>query len=277
MVARDRVGFKSVRGTITPEIIAGRPPSGANQIALGAATLDELGKKVGDRSWPGPDGSHDYRVVGRAVFPKLDEPQPLANGALSTRAGLERLLSERDTHNGSAYLIVRTVAGRYPRPSNTESATIPDVERPFGPTVPVEVDRLRRVDWLPATSRCFWRSCTACSRTCARHQCSTDAGRELAVLKTLGFDRRQVRATVVWQATTLATVGLVLGIPMGVLVGALVWRQVASGLGVVTTAPLPVLALIAIVPCVLVAVNVIAFLPARGAARTRPAVALRAE
>ena len=90
-----------------------------------------------------------------------------------------------------------------------------------------------------------------------------DAGRELAVLKTLGFDRRQVRAAVAWQATTLATVGLVLGIPMGVLVGALVWRQVASGLGVVTTAPLPALALIAIVPCVLVAVNVIAFLPAR--------------
>ena len=43
--------------------------------------------------------------------------------------------------------------------------------------------------------------------------------RELAVLKTLGFSRRQVRATVAWQASTVAAVGLVVGIPLGLLVG----------------------------------------------------------
>ena len=65
-----------------PEIIAGHAPNGPNQIALGTATLNELNKTIGDTvHGEGPDGTHDYRIVGRAVFPRLDSPQPLANGA----------------------------------------------------------------------------------------------------------------------------------------------------------------------------------------------------
>ena len=86
--------------------------------------------------------------------------------------------------------------------------------------------------------------------------------RELAVLKTLGFDRHQIRATVAWQATTIATAGLIVGIPAGVIIGSLVWRQVANGLGISTTPAVPALALILVIPCALAAVNVIAFFPA---------------
>jgi ABC-type antimicrobial peptide transport system permease subunit len=97
------------------------------------------------------------------------------------------------------------------------------------------------------------------------------------VLKTLGFDRRQIRATVAWQATTLAAVGLVIGIPAGVVVGKVVWGVVAHGLGVSTAAVIPGLAVLFIIPVVLAALNLIAFFPARAAAQTRPAVALRSE
>jgi ABC-type lipoprotein release transport system permease subunit len=101
--------------------------------------------------------------------------------------------------------------------------------------------------------------------------------RELAVLKTLGFDRRQVRSTVAWQASTLACIGLVLGIPAGLFVGAAVWRPVADGLGVTSSPPFPALAVMLVVPAAFAATNLLAFLPARAAARIRPAVALRAE
>jgi len=101
--------------------------------------------------------------------------------------------------------------------------------------------------------------------------------RELAVLKTLGFDRAQIGATVAWQASTLATVGLVVGIPVGLLAGHLVWRQAADGLGVSTTAVTPTLAVLITAACALAAANLIAFFPARAAARTRPGVALRSE
>jgi ABC-type lipoprotein release transport system permease subunit len=100
---------------------------------------------------------------------------------------------------------------------------------------------------------------------------------DLALLKTLGFNRSQVRATVAWQATTLATIGLVVGIPGGVIVGRIAWGLVADGLGVATTVAIPTLALLVTVLGALVLVNLIAYFPARSAARTRPAVALRTE
>jgi hypothetical protein len=72
-------------------------------------------------------------------------------------------------------------------------------------------------------------------------------------------------------------VGLVLGIPIGVVIGRVVWNLVANGLGVSPEVVTPVLELLLTVPCVLLLVNLIAFFPARAAARTRPAVILRSQ
>ncbi len=56
--------------------------------------------------------------------------------------------------------------------------------------------------------------------------------RDLAVLKTLGFVRRQVSATVAWQATTLAGIALVIGLPVGAVVGRWAWTIFANAIGV---------------------------------------------
>ena len=101
--------------------------------------------------------------------------------------------------------------------------------------------------------------------------------RDLAVLKTLGFDRRQVRVTVAWHATTVAAIGLLVGIPLGMAVGRFVWRAVADELGVSAEPTWPVLAIALLVPAAVLAVNLVAAVPARRAARTRPAVVLRSE
>lgn len=42
---------------------------------------------------------------------------------------------------------------------------------------------------------------------------------ELAVLKTLGFTRRQLAATVAWQSTVAVAIGAVIGAPLGVVLG----------------------------------------------------------
>jgi ABC-type antimicrobial peptide transport system permease subunit len=47
--------------------------------------------------------------------------------------------------------------------------------------------------------------------------------RELAVLAALGFTSRDVGRTVVWQATTTMLVGLVIGVPVGIVVGRRLW------------------------------------------------------
>jgi ABC-type antimicrobial peptide transport system permease subunit len=271
-------GFTSFRGTIVPEIVAGRSPTGPDEIALGAASLDELSKRIGDTvHGEGPDGSHTFRIVGRAVFPKLDSPQPLANGAALTGAGLEALVTHTDLNNGSFYVVGRVAPGAQFTDVERRVAAVSGVERPFGPSVPVEVDRLRQVNWLPATLAVLL---AVLALVAVGHTLITSVRRhrrDLAILNTLGFDRRQMRATVAWQATTLATIGLVVGIPAGMIIGGLVWRQVAKGLGVSTTPTIAVVALLLILPCALAAVNLIAFFPARAAARTRPAVALQTE
>ena len=65
--------------------------------------------------------------------------------------------------------------------------------------------------------------------------------RDLAILKTLGFERRDVRATVAWQATTVAAIGLLVGLPLGVLLGRFAWNIFATELGVVSEPVAPAL------------------------------------
>jgi ABC-type antimicrobial peptide transport system permease subunit len=139
------------------------------------------------------------------------------------------------------------------------------------------LDRLGQVNWLPATLAALLAMLALLAVGHAIVTSVRRRRRELAVLKALGFDRRQTGATVVWQASTLATVGLIVGIPVGLIIGRLVWHRVADSLGVSTAPTIPKLALLLTVACALAAVNLIAFLPARAAARTRPAVALRSE
>ena len=101
--------------------------------------------------------------------------------------------------------------------------------------------------------------------------------REVGLLKSLGFLRRQVAFTLAWQTTTVALVGVVVGVPAGVAVGRLVWRVFADHLGVV---PVPVVAgwVIATVALgTLVVANLLALGPALVAARSRPATLLRTE
>jgi hypothetical protein len=101
--------------------------------------------------------------------------------------------------------------------------------------------------------------------------------RELAILKTLGFDRRQVIATVAWQATTYAAVGIVVGLPLGVAAGRWAWTIFARELGVVPDPITPVPLLVLVVPAAVALANLVAVIPARMAARTRPAAVLAAE
>jgi predicted MFS family arabinose efflux permease len=54
-------------------------------------------------------------------------------------------------------------------------------------------------------------------------------------LKVLGFVNRRA-AAVSWQVTTLALVGIVIGVPLGLAVGQEVGRTVASEVGVVPVA-----------------------------------------
>ncbi|HLM97059.1 MAG TPA: FtsX-like permease family protein, partial [Acidimicrobiales bacterium] len=92
--------------------------------------------------------------------------------------------------------------------------------------------------------------------------------RDLALLKTVGFVRRQLAAAVAWQATVAALVGIVVGIPLGIVTGRWLWDLFARQIYAVPypTFSVPSIALVALGTVFLA--NVVAAVPARNAART---------
>lgn len=91
------------------------------------------------------------------------------------------------------------------------------------------------------------------------------------------LDGRQLRGTLFAQATTLVLPAALLGALAGLVVGRLAWAATASGLGAPQVHVLPIVALVAVVLGSLAVANVMAALPGRLAARTRPAAVLRTE
>ena len=96
---------------------------------------------------------------------------------------------------------------------------------------------------------------------------------DLAVLRCLGFERRELSMTVRAQAATVIAVGLAVRMPIGAAVGRWSWRLVSAGIGVGTDpASVSRDLLVIILGALLVTAP-----SARSAARTRPALVLRAE
>lgn len=101
--------------------------------------------------------------------------------------------------------------------------------------------------------------------------------RDLAILKTLGFADRQLAATVAWQSSVAVTVGVVIGAPLGIIAGRVLWNLFANALHVVPQPSVPSLTITFIALGALVLANLVAAPSGLQAARTRTSVLLHAE
>jgi ABC-type antimicrobial peptide transport system permease subunit len=101
--------------------------------------------------------------------------------------------------------------------------------------------------------------------------------RDLALLKTFGFTQRQLVAAIAWQATVDAVVGIVFGIPIGIIGGRELWTLFARNINAVPDPTVPVVAVALVGIGTLIFTNLVAVLPGRSAARTSTALVLRAE
>ena len=101
--------------------------------------------------------------------------------------------------------------------------------------------------------------------------------RDLAILKTLGFARRQIRHAIAWQATTIAVIALLIGLPAGIAGGRWAWRVFAAQLGVLPEPAVPLATILIVIPAAAALANLIAAAPGQAAARTKPATILRTE
>jgi putative ABC transport system permease protein len=99
--------------------------------------------------------------------------------------------------------------------------------------------------------------------------------RDLAVLRALGSDKRQVRRIVHWQATLTAAAIACVGIPVGVLAGRSVVALLTSSLGIVPGAAVPVWVLFATAAGAIILANIAIAVPAVRATRTSIGALLR--
>ena len=113
-------------------------------------------------------------------------------------------------------------------------------------------------------------------RYSVRNASTVRSRRELGVLKALGFGHGQVGTAVGVQALCLALLGIVVGLPLGLVAGRWAWIAAAQAIGVVTT---PVISILvpAVVLAALGASVLTALAPARQARRLRTVDALRTE
>ena len=101
--------------------------------------------------------------------------------------------------------------------------------------------------------------------------------RDLALMKTLGSTRRQLAFIVAWQSSVSVFIGTVVGVPLGIVIGRVLWTLFANEIHAVPSPTVPALSIVLIAVGALVLANVVAAVPGRTAARTPTAVLLRAE
>ena len=271
------LGFRNVVGDITPTVIEGQAPRGPEEVALGTDTLDALGRDVGDTvRVEAPGRSARYRIVGRGVFPSPDDALPLADGAAFAWAGLDRigLADGSDEQISGAAHVLRLEDGA---DFDVILATLDGDYQVGRPVPPPEVENLSQVDRLPQVLAVFLAAIALLAVGYSLVTSVHRRRRDLAMLGALGFVRRQVLGVVAWQASTTALIGVVIGIPAGLVIGRVSWAIVADDLGVATDPAVPVVALLLAAPLALAVANLIALVPGRIAARRQPAVVLRSE
>ena len=101
--------------------------------------------------------------------------------------------------------------------------------------------------------------------------------RDLAMMKALGMTRRQLRAIVLWQSSTILVIAAVLGLVLGWVAGRLVWSAFASSIGVLPVTVLPLGLVLLGLLILVVAGDALTVLPAESAARAPSASLLRRE
>jgi ABC-type lipoprotein release transport system permease subunit len=284
------VAMTPVRGPALLSALDGRLPRGDRDIMLGVATMRATGARVGGTvrvTVADPDGTPHattFHVIGRASLNA--GTGGLGNGAVMTtsafvsaqcpagpkqaacqaaaRAGLGTVVLVRAAPGAAGNAALARHTGKYPTLTY----------RPAEPTVLVNFGESVNFPLLFAVALSVFGAATLLHLllvSVARRR--TEAG----LLKALGFVRRQVAAAVCWQATVVALAGIVVGAPVGIATGKVLWRLFATNFGVVPVAVVEPVLIAALAVGVLVAANLLAAVPALLAARSQPARLLRAE
>ncbi|MFY9587048.1 MAG: ABC transporter permease, partial [Actinomycetota bacterium] len=270
----DAIALLQHKGLIEPRVIEGRAPRAANEIAVGARTLREAHARLGSRVRVSisavAGGGADLIVVGTVVVPPNSDTTRLGSGGVVTREGELAMVPEGFTGLPSlTETYLKFAPGvDHKRAIERLRQRLPgfDVTGPVRPTDLVNFGQVQNLPLLLAGLVAVLAAATLAQTliTSIRRR-----RRDLAILKMLGFVPRQVRWAVAWQATTFVSAALVIGLPIGIVVGRAAWSAFARQLGVPPEPATPSVQLLLTVPAAVLLANLIAAVPAVVAGRMR--------
>jgi hypothetical protein len=278
--------------------IHGAMPRADDEVALGARSARLLGATVGDRVTVQTQfGPRDATVTGIVVLPAigslLADRAGLGVGILMSTPFYASVVAEAEhaagvepgtfSNNIGSFVAIDLRDGVDPAEfmkSITDDLSSWDASttQPFSyarPVRPPQISDVAAMRSAPVLIVAAISVAMAIALTAGLDRAARNRRRELAVLRALGCTPKQIRATLRWQALCIVLVGLALGLPVGLIAARQLWREFASGLGIVSTWHVPVLAVAAIVGGSIVLAFAAAESPARKATSTVPAAALR--
>jgi hypothetical protein len=262
-----------VEGSIDLRMLTGRPPVDDDEVAVGAATARQLGVGVDDEIvLQGEEEPQAFTVTGFVVMHLGLSSDRIGEGMVLSRDGLARV-AELDA---PAFALVEYADDV--DPDEVYAALRED----WGNTVlepvrAIDVDQLHAVRHLPVWFSGLLAVVAVATLAFVLVVTIRRRRRDLALLRTLGFEVRDVRTTVLVQALTLVLPAAVVGSVIGLAGGRLAWALTAEGLGAPEAQATPVLALGAVVVGAAAVAVLVSSVPGRLAARARPALVLRTE
>ncbi|HEX5097326.1 MAG TPA: FtsX-like permease family protein, partial [Acidimicrobiia bacterium] len=286
------IGFDRASDVDLP-VLDGALPRGVDQVAIGAAVARAMNLAVGDAvDLGGAFAGRRATVSGIVVFPTLG---PFMADRVGAGTGL--LVSEtafEDVRGPYANADVRDLAtfvGVKLRDGTRHVATVERVRAGLAtldkydspvfdyptPVRPPSIIDTRSTRVVAVTVGIAFAAVTTIGLMSNAWSSSRGRRRELSVLRALGCRNSEVRRSVYVQSVGTMAGALVLGVPLGVIVGRLLWRGFADELGVVPDPASPWPAVFATVAGGLAVAVMAAWIPARFATRSSPATSLSAE
>jgi hypothetical protein len=296
---------------VSPPLLSGHEVDAGNQIVLGEATMQELHKKIGDTVIASYGSPHDapiylhgvLTIVGTATLPAVGNPENLhtsmgtggiVSDLVESSAMRKALSSPYPTLNGPPIVFIRLHEGvsttkalsslrKIAAVGNLAFTKVPDGGGDGDSVVvlpvqyPAEIENYRSIGATPDVLALTLAAGAVAGLALTLGASVRRRRRDLALLRTFGFTRRQLLASIAWQASVAGVIGLVLGLPLGILIGRWLWILFARYIDAVPQPTIPLLSMIIVIAATLALANLVAALPGRNAARTSTAQVLRGE
>jgi ABC-type lipoprotein release transport system permease subunit len=297
---------------VGPPLLSGHKVDASNQIVLGAATMQQLHVRIGDTVVVGYGSAKDapvyipptrLLVVGAATLPAIGDTQTLhpsmGVGAIISMkveppAMRKFIENPYPTLDGPSMVLVRLRKGASPakalaslrqivRVGDRAYASVPmgqaqgDSLSILGVQYPAEIENYRSIGATPAALAFALAAAAVVALGLTLASSVRRRRRDLALLRTFGMSSRQLRSIVAWQASVVAIVGVVVGDPLGILLGKWLWDLFAHSIYAVPDATVPLIPVIVVAIVALLLANIVAALPGRSASRTTMAQVLRDE